>query len=282
MLNHWSNKVGAGFVGLAALALSVSACNSASPISNGSQPLNPVTTNAAAGAAPTQPTATAPTRSYATAVLLYEGDGVAASDAQSLESILSSNNISYNSATSAQLNAMTADQFNTYGMLLVPGGEAETMSSSLNANTISLIQNAVTQGGMGYMGICAAPLAGSYGSWGLGLAPNNFDYYVAESQGVDEEAVEVSFPDGSKKDLIWYGGPQLNGYGNIVGKYPDGTAAIAQSPAGSGFVLLSGVHPEAPDSWRSGINDTDSTAADFTYVVALVQAALKHSPLPAF
>jgi glutamine amidotransferase-like uncharacterized protein len=272
----------AGISGVAALSLCLSGCNAAtngtgataSPPSGGSDPAAPISST-------TQ--TPAPARSYTTAVLLYEGSGVSTSDAQSLEAILASAKISYTAVTSAQLNTMTAAQFASYGMFLVPGGTANTMSNSLTSSTIQLIQNAVSQDGMGYLGICAgAFLAGNYGSWGLALTSNGFNYYVAESQGITEEAVQVSFPDGSQKGLIWYGGPKLDGFGSVVGKYPDGTIAIAQETSGKGFVLLSGVHPEAPASWRVGMTGADGTAEDFAYVVTLVQATLAHSPLPSF
>jgi hypothetical protein len=267
------------------LAFALSACNSSpdtgtpSPVSGGGAS-TPVSTTG------TPPTSSSPAPAYTTAVLLYNGDGVSASEEESDVSILSANNISYTAVTSAQLNAMTASDFASYGLFFVPGGESETMSTSLNASTFTLIQNAVS-GGMGYLGICAgAFLAGDYGSWGLDLSTIGFNYYAAENQGITEEAVEVTFPSGSPNgtsmDLIWYGGPMLDGFGDVIGKYPDGTVAIAEGNYGSGMVLLSGVHPDAPASWRTGMGDTDTTTQDFAYVATLLNAVLTRTPLPHF
>lgn len=290
---HLRSKTGTCFASMAVLALVFTGCNSDSGTSTSSSPTsgqvgggsqgptsstqNPTQGTAPVGAAP----------QYTTAVLLYNGDGVSASEEQSDESILTSANISFTSMTSAQINALTPAQLATYGMIFVPGGEAETMSQSLTAQTITMIQNAVNQGGMGYFGICAgAFLAGDYGSWGLGLTSLGFNYYAAENQGITEEATEITFPAGSpngtEMDMIWYGGPMLDGFGSAIGKYSDGTIAIAQAPTGNGFVMLSGVHPDAPDSWRTEMNDTDTDAQDFAYVVTLVQATLTHTPLPSF
>jgi hypothetical protein len=48
-------------------------------------------------------------------------------------------------------------------------------------------------------------------------------------------------------------GPQLTGWGSVVGRYPDGKPAIVEGRVGDGGAILSGVHPEAPDSWRRGL-----------------------------
>ena len=48
-------------------------------------------------------------------------------------------------------------------------------------------------------------------------------------------------------------GPQLAGWGDVVAKYPDGTPAIVEGTAAAGRVILSGIHPEAPENWRHGM-----------------------------
>jgi glutamine amidotransferase-like uncharacterized protein len=228
----------------------------------------------------------APVPTYATAVLMYQGAGVSTSDAQTLGAIMTAAGISYRAVTSAQLNIMTAEQFATYGMILVPGGVASTMSNSLTSQTLQLIHDAVTEQGLGYFGICAgAFLAGDYGSWGLGLSSEAFDYYVAEYQGIEREMVDVSFPDGSLRQLVWYGGPKLDGFGDTLGTYSNGTIAVAQSEVGKGFVTLSAVHPEAPSSWRTAsmqAADLDGVAADQAYALGLIRSTLTRSAQPTF
>jgi glutamine amidotransferase-like uncharacterized protein len=72
----------------------------------------------------------------------------------------------------------------------------------------------------------------------------------------------------------------LSGWGNVVAKYPDGTAAITEGRYGSGWAILCGVHPEAPASWRYGMNFTTPVGVDLAYAGTLVKAALSGSALP--
>jgi DMSO/TMAO reductase YedYZ molybdopterin-dependent catalytic subunit len=65
-----------------------------------------------------------------------------------------------------------------------------------------------------------------------------------------------------------------------VGKYPDGTPAIVEGKSGNGWVILSGIHAEAPSSWRGGMTFTTSVAVDNAYAGALVTAALNGTSLP--
>jgi hypothetical protein len=223
---------------------------------------------------------------YTTAVLLYEGDGVASAEAQQVESILAAANVGYKIKSSSQINSMSAAEWGTYGMMYVPGGLGATMSNSLSSTAIGRIQSAV-KAGMGYVGICAgAFLAGDYGSWGLALAPFDFDYYIAEYQGITRASVTLSFPSGSpngtEMEQIWYGGPKLDGFGSVVARYSNNTVAIAEDQLGDGFMILVSTHPDAPSSWRSGTSIRSTVAENSAYVVTLVNAALKHQPLPSF
>jgi glutamine amidotransferase-like uncharacterized protein len=295
MSNEWRASASLLFTGLAALTLSVAGCNG--PASDdlsanlgstgwggGSTSGNGSGSNGGGSGGGGSSTTAPPT--YTTAVLLYSGTGVSSSDAQTTASILSSAGISYKAVTSADLNIMTAEQFGSYGMLLVPGGVAGTMSNSLTSQTLSLMHDMVTEQGRGYLGFCAgAFLAGDYGSWGLGLSSEAFDYYVAEYQGITTEMVDVSYVDGTVRQLVWYGGPKLDGFGKVLGKYSDGTIAVAQAEVGRGFVTLSAVHPEAPSSWRTSAMaaaDTDGVAADQAYALSLIRSTLNRAPQPAF
>lgn len=68
----------------------------------------------------------------------------------------------------------------------------------------------------------------------------------------------------------------------MVGKYPDGTPAITEGKSGNGWVILCGVRPEAPASWRAGVTFTTSAAVDNAYAQTLVTAALNDTSLPHF
>src|SRR5947199_249715 len=116
----------------------------------------------------------------------------------------------------------------------------------------------------------------------LDLTPTGvwFNYYADEFKGIYKEAVEVKDSTGTQLDQYWENGPQFTGWGKIVGKYPDGTPAIVEGNSGKGWVILSGVHPEAPASWRTGMTFTTSVAVDNAYAETLVTAALNGTSLP--
>jgi hypothetical protein len=72
----------------------------------------------------------------------------------------------------------------------------------------------------------------------------------------------------------------LTGWGDVVGKYPDGTPAIVEGNSGKGWVILTGVHPEAPASWRRGMIFTTPVNVDHAYAATLINAALRGTRLP--
>jgi hypothetical protein len=74
----------------------------------------------------------------------------------------------------------------------------------------------------------------------------------------------------------------MSGWGTVIAKYPDGAPAIVQGSFGSGCVLLSGVHPEAPESWRRELSFTTPTAAGQAYAATLIRAALERTILPGY
>ena len=80
-----------------------------------------------------------------------------------------------------------------------------------------------------------------------------FGFYAAEGRGIRKTAVAITAAGAPTLDQYWEDGPEFTGWGAIVGKYPDGTPAIVEGTFGSGWVILTGVHPEAPASWRRGM-----------------------------
>ena len=73
--------------------------------------------------------------------------------------------------------------------------------------------------------------------------------------------------------------PLTPAWGAVVGKYPDGTPAIVEGTSGSGWVILSGVHPEAPATWRRGMSFSTPAEIDNAYAGTLIQAALNRTSL---
>ena len=202
-----------------------------------------------------------------------------------VKTILGNLKLTYATATSSQLNAMSVTALKAYKLFLMPGGNAVTISKSLTRTATTNLHNAIVNDGMHYLGICAGGFfAGSSGIYHyLNLTPNVwFNFYADEFKGIHKEADEVRGSDGTKLDQYWENGPQLSGWGQIVGRYPDGTPAITEGKSGNGWVILSGVHPDAPQSWRTGMTFTTSAAVDNAYAKTLVTAALNGTSLPHF
>ncbi len=217
-------------------------------------------------------------------ILLFNGTGTSASDVTAVETILNSLNLTYATANSSQLNGMSETQIKAYKLFLVPGGNSITIGKYLTSNATKNVHNAIVNDGMHYLGICAGGFFGGYSIYnGLNLTSGVwFNSYADYYKGINKEAVEIAQPNGTKLDQYWQDGPQLSGWGSIVGKYPDGTPAIVEGKSGIGWVILSGVHPEAPQSWRSGMSFTTSATVDNNYARTLVTAALNGTSLPHF
>jgi glutamine amidotransferase-like uncharacterized protein len=226
------------------------------------------------------PTLKTPT--VAAAILLFNGTGTSPNDVAALQAILNSNHFNYSTANSAQLNQMSESRIRQYRLLIVPGGNFIDIGSSLSASTTANIRNAV-QNGVNYLGICAGGfLAGNSSSYnGFNLTSGvRFGFYSAENQGIHKAAVAVAAAGGATLDQYWEDGPQFVGWGAIVAKYPDGTPAIVERTFGSGRVILTGVHPEAPEAWRQGMTFSTPASADNAYASTLIQAALNGASLP--
>ena len=175
---------------------------------------------------------------------------------------------------------MTGSQLRKYRLLIVPGGNFIHLGNSLTPTTTANIRNAV-QNGLNYLGICAGGFfAGNSGYNGLNLTSGvRFGFYSAENRGIRKAAVAIATAGSATLDHYWEDGPQFTGWGAVVGRYPDGTPAIVEGTSGSGWVVLSGVHPEAPAAWRRGMTFTTPVSVDNAYAATLIRAALNRSPL---
>jgi len=214
-------------------------------------------------------------------ILLFNGTGTSSEDVAALESILSSELMDYSTVSSSKLNGMSESQIREYRLLIVPGGNFEQIGNSLSSSTTANIRNAV-QNGSNYLGICAgAFFAGKSPYNGLNLASGaRFGFYAAEAQGIRKAVVTISTAGETTLDQYWEDGPQLTGWGTVAGKYPDGTPAIVEGTFGNGWVILTGVHPEAPASWRRGMDFRTPVNEDRAYAAALIRAALNRESLP--
>jgi glutamine amidotransferase-like uncharacterized protein len=213
-------------------------------------------------------------------ILLFGGAGTSTEDVAAVEAILKEGHLGYSLVSTSQLNAMTEPQLRSYRLLIVPGGNFLRIGESLEPEAITRIHDAV-QNGLGYLGICAgAFLAGRsthYAS--LDLADVQFGFYAGIYSG-HKAAVVIAGPGTPTLEQYWEDGPQLGGWGAVVGTYPDGTPAIVEGTSGRGWVILTGVHPEAPASWRRELSFTTPVDADRAYAATLVRAALDRTWLP--
>jgi hypothetical protein len=237
-----------------------------------------------AASSPVPPPPLPPAIKSAQPILLYVGTGTSASDVAAMKGLLKSLNLGYLTADENQLNAMAEPALGGYKLLIVPGGNSITIGDNLSGNTTATIHNAVSQYGLHYLGVCAGAFFGGYSIYnGLDLTSGvAFDFYAAEFAGIHLEPVVIMPSSGSPLDVYWNDGPQLSGWGNVVATYPDGTPAIAEGMSGNGFVMLTGVHLEAPASWRVGMNFTTPVSVDLAYAGTVIQAAFNGTPLPHF
>lgn len=204
---------------------------------------------------------------------------------EAIEILLTGDHLDFSTVNSFELNKMEERDLRRYRLLIFPGGNFVEMGSSLSSTTTANVRAAV-HNGLNYLGICAgAFLAGSfpapYKSFNL-TSGVQFRFYAAENRGIRKAAVEVTVAGGPSLEQYWEDGPQLTGWGAVVGKYPEGTPAIVEGTSGNGWVILSGVHAEAPESWRHGMTFKTSAIEDNSYAGTLVQAALNRTPLPHF
>jgi Biotin-protein ligase, N terminal len=167
-------------------------------------------------------------------ILLFNGTGTSKNDVAAVETILNDNHFDYSTANSSQLNEMSESELRAYRLLIVPGGNFETIGNNLNSSTTASLRRAV-QGGSSYLGICAgAFLAGDSIYNGLNLTSGvRFGFYSDENRGIRKAAVAIAGAGTPTLEQYWEDGPQLTGWGAVVGKYPDGTPAIVEGTSGS-------------------------------------------------
>ncbi len=279
--------------GLALAALvsfALTACNSSeNSVSKDPQTSVPPDTSSSDPANPkTDPVPVHP--GYSTAVMIFNGSGVSTSDWQSTEAIVKSQGLSYQLVNSAQLNAMTLEQIESFGLMVVPGGEGGTIAAALTDATQLRVRQAVRDYGMGYVGFCAGawiavgPEADTNGVASYGLAVAKGDVLPSFDPPGNPTAtiVNVSFPNGSIRNLVWWGGPSTPEWPNgVVARYNTGAPAISETFSGKGYVVISGPHPEAPQGWRATAGN-DSDGLDYDIAIAMFNAALTKQPLSVF
>jgi glutamine amidotransferase-like uncharacterized protein len=220
-------------------------------------------------------------RSGVAPILLFNGTGTSPNDVAAVETILDVNHLTYATVNSSQLDAMDEPAIRAHRLLIVPGGNFVEIGNGLTPATTANVRHAIEHGGH-YLGICAGGFfAGDSGYNGLNLTSGvRFGFYSVEAQGIRKAAVPIAAAGVSTLEHYWEDGPQFSGWGDPVATYPDGTPAVVEGAVGSGWVILSGVHAEAPANWRHGMTFSTPAGADNAYAGALVLAALNGTSLP--
>jgi glutamine amidotransferase-like uncharacterized protein len=221
-----------------------------------------------------------PTSGDTPSILLFAGTGTSPNDVAALERLLGEKSLAYSTADSRRLNAMTESELRAHRLLIVPGGNFVDIGSGLTPGTAVRLRDTI-RNGVSYLGICAgAFFAGNSPYNGLNLTSGvRFTFYAAEDRGIRKAPVPITAAGMPTVEHYWEDGPQLAGWGDVVAKYPDGTPAVVQGKFGDGWVILSGIHPEAPESWRRGMSFTTPASAANAYAVTLIEAALNRRPL---
>jgi len=148
----------------------------------------------------------------------------------------------------------------------------------------------VRERGVSFLGICAGawvavgPDPGEKAaSYGFAVVTGSIlNLFLPGGYEPVADIVKVSFPNGSSRNLVWWGGPYTPEWQHgVVARYDTGQPAISQTWAGNGFVIVTGPHPEAPQGWRSTAGN-DPDGLDYDIATDLIEAALRRVPLPAF
>ena len=232
------------------------------------------------GALNTSTSASFSTSISSSPILLFVGTGTSSGDVSAVKSLLSSLGLGYTTLTTSQLNSMSVSQLTAHRLFIMPGGNAVTIGQYLSKTATSNVRQAVSNG-MHYLGLCAGGFFAGRSIYNrLQMTGVIYNFFSAYYRGIYKEAVPIRLSSGANYDVYWQDGPQLTGWGYVVAKYPDGTAAITEGKYGNGFAILSGVHPEAPASWRYGMPFKTPLSVDLAYASTLVRAALAGTFLP--
>ncbi len=216
-------------------------------------------------------------------IILFNGTGTSPNDVEAIKNILSSNHMDFVLVNSTQLNGLDTNQLKKYRLLIVPGGNFMDIGKSLTAATANNMQRAVYRG-LHYLGICAGGfLAGNIRNNSFNITNDvQFKFYSDEDKGIRKAAVALTNADGTTIEHYWEDGPQFSGWGEVVSKYPDGTPATVQGSYGAGWVVLTGVHAEAPESWRKEFHFSTSIEDSHKYATQLIKAALDQTAMSHF
>ena len=227
-----------------------------------------------------------------TDILLFSGSSIWKLEAASIRQILYAHGATYRTVGDDELNAMEQADFKKYKALVIPGGDAEVVTSKLYNETRRKIRLAVNDDGLNYLGFCAGawlaiapnPPEGWAHSYGIGFvdAPlqEHTVYYRRDQQ---EVLLTAHYPDGQTRKQLWFGGPVTpNVPGGVIARYPDGKPAITQFIIDNSLIILSALHPTADKAMLSAINLYQIEAITPDVAWELLDSVINKKLLPAF
>ena len=214
-------------------------------------------------------------------ILLFCGTGTSANDVAAFEALLNQQRLTYVKVASSDLNRMSVNELLDHRLLLVPGGHYINMGNGITKAATQNVNQAVHEG-LNYLGVCAGGLlAGRATCSHFDLTSGvKFDFYAIVNNGVHKAPVWIDIAESAPQEHYWEDGPHFAGWGEVVATYPDHTPAVVQGAHGKGWILLCGIHPEAPEKWRNGMKFTTSTNVDNEFACKLIDSALHATPLP--
>jgi len=283
------------FILVAGIAVTLSACDSSGGADGmaAQSPVDAIVHDAPVQAVPGAERGRVGT--YEIDALVFTGPGTWDSEIPGIRDVLNQHGVSFREVGSDELNNMSVDEIARFGIIIWPGGSGGTETASLSTETKARLRQAVQERGVSWIGFCAgafvavapAPAPGKDPSYGIGIVDGpELEYYYLEyemANQLDVAMLEHTFADGTKRDILWYGGPVTpGGPGSVVAKYPNGDAAISQVWAGRGLVMLVAGHPAVPASVAGELGVTDSDGVDQDTAWKLIEATLAQRPLPAF
>jgi glutamine amidotransferase-like uncharacterized protein len=176
-------------------------------------------------------------------------------------------------------NEMHPKLFDNAAIWIQPGGKSTAVGHAMSESLKNRIRAFVHDGGA-YVGFCAGGFyatekIGTTNDRGLGLIVGRSRLY----KKVKGQAAVLDLSwGGSRRSIYWEGGPAFypppSGAGvDITATYPDGTAASIRGIYGTGRVYVTGMHPEAPQSWFDYFHLKDGDGLDHELAVDMIQWA---------
>ncbi len=160
-----------------------------------------------------------------------------------------------------------------------PGGDAIEVARLLSPQQKQWLRDFVNAGG-GYIGFCAgafladAKVDNENTVEGLGFIPG-----TTRDRRTDGKALMLALDwRGKPRHVYFEGGAYFefpnNAPVNVIATYEDGKPATIAVRYGRGRVVVTGPHPEAPDSWKEAAGLEDPDGPDFDLADDMLRSAL--------